>query len=279
MRRGLRLLAGRATLWAVVLATTARPCAAQLLAQVLPAREVVTARPGEPVVREVLVSNRGDAPIVVRARIADFDVDESGGMRLLAAGSLPATLAGCIRFEPESFSLPAGGSGAIRVTLTLPSEGPPTRWGVLLSEVRPAVPRSVELGPRAFGELGTTFYLSSVPSAKAGAELIGMRIEPAGPDSVAVSVRVRNPGDRQVHISGEMSLADSSGGSRLREKLSSGVVLPGRDRDLVWIGPARLDAGPLRATATLDIGQPELLVGELGVEWPPRPSPTLASRP
>jgi hypothetical protein len=266
----------RQFLAAAALVAAARPCAGQVFAQVLPLREAVTVRGTAPVTRDVVVTNRGATPAVVRVRLADWTLDESGGVTILPPGTLPASLAGCLRFEPESFSLPPGESAVVRVTLTLPADGPPTRWGVLLSEVRP-VPDAVRgLGPRAVAELGTTFYLSRVPPERAVPELVGLRAVPAGADSLAITVRVRNAGERQFHVRGTIDVADSAGTTLRSGALPAGVVLPGSEREFTWM----CDSGPgaRNAIATLDTGQPELLVGEARLARP-RGMPALATRP
>lgn len=261
---------------AAALVAAARPCAAQVMAQVVPLREAVTVRGTAPVTRDVVVTNRGATPAVVRARLADWTLDERGGISILPAGTLPASLQGCVRFEPESFSLPPGESAVIRVTLALPAEGPATRWGVLLNEVRP-VPDAVRgLGPRAIAELGTTFYLSRVPPERAVPELVGLRGVPAGRDSLAITVRVRNAGERQFHVRGTLAVADSAGTTLASGALPAGVVLPGSEREFTWM--CDTVAGARTAVATLDTGQPELLVGEARLARPPG-SPALATRP
>src|SRR5512134_3117599 len=92
----------------------------------------------------------------------------------MPAGSLPTTLAGLVQFDPSEFSLQPGTNGWVHVTLSLPAEGPATRWGVLLSEVRPAAPSRPTWGPHAIAELGTTLYLTSVPPERAHADLVGL---------------------------------------------------------------------------------------------------------
>ena len=141
----------------------APPAFAQVRAQAVPAKFTVTTRPGSTVGRDVSIANLGEAPVVVRARLADWVLSEQGEMTLLPAGTTAATLAGLVQFEPTEFSLQPGESGWIHLTMTLPPQGPSTRWGVLLSEVRPTVTPARARGPRAIAELGTTLYLSSVP--------------------------------------------------------------------------------------------------------------------
>jgi hypothetical protein len=257
----------------------AAPAAAQLQAQAVPAKFTVTTRPGEAVVRDVSISNLGEAPVVVRARLADWILTEAGEMRLLPAGTTPVSLAGHVQFEPTEFSLQPGQSGWIHLTMTLPAEGPATRWGVLLSEVRPAAMPARSRGPRAIAELGTTLYLTSVPPERAHADLVGLDTSALPGDSLAVAVRVHNPGARHVYVTGEAAIADSTGARVAAGALATGVVLPGGFRTFTWTCPSPIVPGAYTITATLDSGEPELMVGEVRTRLPLVPVlPPIAGR-
>jgi P pilus assembly chaperone PapD len=256
----------------------AQPSQAQLQAQVVPVKYNVTARPGQPVARDVMVANGGDQPVVVRVRFSDWTLGEHGEIALAPAGSTPHSLAGNVQFEPTQFSLAPGESGRIHVTMTLPQDGPATRWGVLLSEVRAAYPHASGFGPRANAELGTTLYLSRVPANPVRAEFTNLAVAPLGDDSISVSVRVRNAGERHFYVAGEVAFADTNqvrldGGS-----FGTGVVLPGSEREFTWMCESRLPPGRYLASATLDTGEPELMVGETWFDWRPAPGalPTFA---
>ena len=177
-------------------------------------------------------------------------------------------------FDPSEFSLEPGESGHIHATLSMPADGPATLWGVLLSEVRPVVFPSQHFGPRAIAELGTTLYLSRVPAEQIKPEVTGLDVRPVGADSVAVTLRVRNAGERHLYVSGDIAVSDSSHVTIRKGPIGSGVVLPGGVRSFVWTSQAGLSPGRYRVTATLDTGEPELTVGEATFMWPmPRTAP------
>jgi hypothetical protein len=83
-----------------------------------------------------------------------------------------------------------------------------------------------------------------------------------------VSVRVRNPGERHLYSSGEIAVTDSTGAPIAKGSLGTGVVLPGALRIFTWTCPAHWTPGRYTVTATLDTGEPELIVGETEVRWP-----------
>jgi P pilus assembly chaperone PapD len=253
---------------AAALVAAAPSVSAQILAQVVPVKYNLTVRTGEVASRDIAVANLGDEPVVVRVRLSDWTVNEAGELSLAPAGTYPASLHGLLTFEPAEFSLGPGETGRVHVSLRLPADGPPTRWGVVLSEVRPAVPRPASMGPRAIAELGTTFYVSRIPADQIRAELTALHVTPLGDDSLAVSVRIRNAGERHVHVGGEVAIADSVGARMEAGRLPTGVVLPGTQREFTWTCRSGLRPGHYTATATLDTGEPTLMVGETGFAWP-----------
>jgi len=247
---------------------------AGILAQVAPVRCSVTATPGEPAIRDILLSNQGADPVVVKVRLSDWTLSEGGEMNLVPAGSTANSLQGKVDFEPAEFSLGAGESAHIKVRLRMPADGPATLWGVLLSEVRPAVFKPQRFGPRAIAELGTTFYLSRVPPERIWPEVTRMEVRPTGMDSISVTLRMRNAGERHFYVAGDVAIADSNHTVVRTGSFGSGVVLPGGIRYFHWASLADFAPGRYLVTATLDTGEPELTVGEASFTWPPA-APTL----
>ena len=262
---------------ALALLAAARPAWPGVMAQVVPSKCNLTCRPGEVVVRDVEIANQGDAPTVVHVTWSDWQMSDDGDLVLVPAGTTPNSLHGLVEFEPADFSLGAGESGHVRVKLHLPADGPATRWGVMLSEVRPAQLSAPQFGPRATAQLGTTFYLSRIPAEIVNAEVIGMTFKAMG-DSVAIGVRIRNAGERHYYVGGSIALKDSTGQSVAAGSLPTGVVLPGHTRSFRWICGATLSPGRYLTSATLDTGGPELTVAEGQFEWPALRARTLASR-
>jgi len=258
--------------WAVALVATVRPVSANLLAQAVPSKYNLTVHAAEPVGRDVAIQNLGDTPVVVKIRLSDWTLDEAGNLTLVPAGSTPTSLQGSIDFEPRQFSLGPGESGVVHVVIHLPAEGPATRWGVLLSEVRPTSWPKTQLGPRAIAELGTTLYLSRVPAELTRAELVGLEAHASGDTALAVTFQVRNENERHFYASGDVALRDSSGAVVAQGSVGTGVVLPGARRSFTWTCSNHLAPGRYTVTATLDTGEPSLIVGEAQVRWPLAPS-------
>lgn len=236
-------------------------------ARALPSRASVTVKPGEPVSRDVTIANDGEATVVVRVRLSDWSLDETGELELLPPGATSVSLQGFVTFEPEQFSLGPGETGVMHVTLRLPADGPATRWGLLLSEVRPAVWPKSSVGTRAIAQLGTTLYASRVPPERARGVLTGMDVR-ALSDTMSVALTMKNPSDRHFYASGHIAVKDSTGRAVVEADLGTAVVLPGMERVFTWTCNTPLAPGRYAVTATMDTGEPELIVGETSVQWP-----------
>ena len=255
-------------MWTVALVATVPSASAGILAQVVPSKYNLTVRESEPISRDVAIHNLGDAPVVVKVRLSDWTMDEAGNMSFAEPGKTPATLQGSIEFEPKQFSLGPGETGVVHVSMHLPAQGPATRYGVLLSEVRPTTWPKNHFGPRAIAEIGTTLYLSRIPADLTHAQLIGLDTRAASDTSLSVAFQVRNPGERHLYATGEIALRDSTGAVVAQGSVGTGVVLPRAYRTFTWTCSNRLAPGFYAVTATLDTGEPELIVGETRMRWP-----------
>jgi hypothetical protein len=267
-----------AALAAAALAAAAAPASAQIAAQVVPVKCTLAGQPGEVIEREILVENRSETPVVVELALSDWTLGARGDLHLLAAPSGPRSLAGLVQVEPATFSLPALESRSVRLAVTVPADGPPARWGVVLSRFRPATPGSLSFGSTAVAEVGTTIYLSRADAGAGRAEIVGMSAVPAGGDSLALEVRVRSEGERAMYFRAELALVDASGATSQRWSQPTTVLLPGSERVLAWTVAAPACAGGCRAVCSIDSGEPTLLVGELPLTWPPSAATPLARR-
>jgi len=279
---------GAALLCAAALAAGRAAADEPILAQVTPVKLSLTARPGSPLCRDVTISNLGDGAVTVRPHLSDWTLSEEGQLSLSTAGSSAASLEGTLSFDPVEFLLPPGKSHELHLTLMLPATGAPTRWGMLLFEVRPAGDATATDGTRSPiappatrpADLGTTIFLSRIPIAEARASLGPVEVTPLGGDSIKVSTKLHNIGERQVNVATEFALSDSSGAKVQTAAVGGGVVLPGRARRLEWICVTPLKPGGYHASASLDLGGPDPVITEAVFRWPFGAGATpLASQP
>ena len=259
----------------LLLAALASPAPAlgEMFAEAIPARIGLTLAHGDSARRELAVANHGTEPIAVRVRYSDWTMDARGARTLLKPGRAVASLDGLVACEPSSFVVGPGDTGRVTVTLRMPNYGPATRWGVLLSEVRPAVAPDVSGGGAA---LGTTIYLSSLPPGDIRPEIDAIDVAPLGPDSLRVHVRVKNRGGRHFHAGAEVTIRDLDGTTIHSGRLPVAVVLPEFAREATFECRVRLPAGRYLAAVALDAGLPHRLEAEVAFKWPPAPSAGLA---
>jgi hypothetical protein len=250
-----------APLCALLLAALPATVMAQVLAQAIPSQYDLQLEPGKGESRPLYLHNMGRERVKVRLRLADFRMSARGARDLLPAGTLPSTLARHLKFEPAEFELAPGDRQVVRVEMTIPRDGPATRFGVILSRVTAAGPDAAN-DASVPAELGTTLFLTRAPRSRIRAELVGCETRVSADGTVSLEVRVRNRSERHAPLSGEVKLSDSTGTRRIGGPLAEGVVLPGASRILAWRGDRPLPAGRYVATVTVDAGEPELLVGQ-----------------
>jgi len=261
------------------LVATGRDASAQILVQVNPVKLSLTATPERPLKRDVQFTNLGDAAVVVHLRLSDWTLSEDGELSMAPAGSTNESLAGALSFVPSEFTVAPNQSYWAHLTLRLPAWGSATRWGVLLSQVKSADPRAAS-GPGSSAELGTTIFLSRIPSDEIHTSLGPINVTRIGGDSILVTTKVHNNGERQANVSADFALTDSTGARVQAVSISGGVVLPGRARRLEWICVTAMKPGAYRITASLDTGSEQPLLSEARIQWPlAGPSSSVAAQP
>jgi hypothetical protein len=240
---------------------------AQVAAQALPSRVNLTVQPNTPVEQEITVANNGAEPVTVTVRYHDWSLTREGAVEILPGGTLAQSLAGCVKVEPSSFTVEPGEIGRFTATLSLPGDDVATRWGLLVSEVRPTAAALPDADAAAVTELGTTLYLSRAPEDAIAPEVAGLEIDPLPGDSIAVTLAVRNAGARHFYLASAVQLKDASGETRNRGRLTNGLVLPGATRNFTWVSPSRLATGDYTARVTLDAGAELPLIAERLFRW------------
>jgi P pilus assembly chaperone PapD len=249
-----------------LLLLVAVPARAQISAQVWPSKVTREAEPEKPLTQDVLITNRSTVAAVVRVRTMDWTLSQSGDLQLLPFGTSAHSLASCMTISPTSFSLAPGESRTVTASLTMPADGEPTRWGLILQEIRSTLPHR-GAGPLAVGELGTTVYLTRAPEDGARAQLTALDVNPQGLDSMRVRLSVQNDGQRHLYAGGDIQLTNDHGAVVRTGTFDKGVVLPGTVRDFAWTCAGALAPGHYKVTASLDTGNPYLLVGEKAFAW------------
>src|SRR5262249_9994903 len=118
-----------------------------------------------------------------------------------------------------------------------------------------------------------------IPAGEIRAELIELGPRPLGGDSISVTARIRNAGDRHFYVAGQVTLADSAGVTVAAGDFGAGGALPGTTPRFAWSARVATRAGRSRGPAPLAPGEPELLAGETWLDGPgPAPPPAELAR-
>ena len=242
-----------ALLLALLLAASAIPARAQILAQIEPTEAALLAQPDGSARGRWTVRNLGRDPARVRVRLADLKIGSDGVTQMSVAGSTRATLQGHVRIAPSEFTLPAGESIEIRLSGSLPDTGAATRYGMLIAEMIPADVQRWPQTPVPMGP-GATLYLARAGAPAGTGEIAGLSVRQVTSAAFQVAVRVWNGGERPLSAAGDVVVRDSMGVEKARGRLTSGVVLPHAPRLLTWTCTRPLDPGRYDVIATLRSG-------------------------
>src|SRR5262245_53755389 len=151
------------------------PCpAAPVLAEAGPSEDDPPPKPARRESRPIFLHNPGRERVKVTMGLADLRMSERGALDLLPPGTLESTLSRLVEFEPRELVLGAGEHGTVHLQITLPEDGPPTRYGVVLSRVTPSKPGEAAGVASAPAELATTLYLTRAPRSSIHAELVAL---------------------------------------------------------------------------------------------------------
>jgi hypothetical protein len=121
----------------------------------------VTRRPGERFERAVTLVNRGDEPLTVTARVADWTMSPEGEVRFLEPGGEPRSCARWIEVEPASLVVRPGQPAEVKVTVRFPADASGTRWAAVFFAL-PDTAATVEgRRPAAVARVGLTVYATA----------------------------------------------------------------------------------------------------------------------
>jgi len=133
MMRTILTISG-AFLWVGIVAG---PVAAQSLG-LAPAEIRSTFKPQQVLQFDLNVSNDGDTPIPMRASVMDLWFDQKTNEKVFGApGTSPHSAANWVAFVPPTFTVPAHGTGKVKVVITPPAEAAGGSYAVLFVESNP----------------------------------------------------------------------------------------------------------------------------------------------
>jgi hypothetical protein len=229
------------------------PAAAQFSAQ--PVIVELNAGPGG-TTSTFAVRNESDEPVQLRIYAGDYDQTETGEYQFMDAGDHPRSCASRLRIYPDNLTLPARGTGEVRLTM---EPGAATCWSLVFAESVSRSPAGIRIAQR----IGVRVY-GVGPQVRREGEIVEVRTELDGAGGRVVQVGFSNTGSGPVRPEGELEVRSASGTVVGVVPIAPFTVLPERisivrvPLDLV------LDAGTYVLVPILDFGG-EYLAGGQGM--------------
>ncbi len=249
------------------LAFPATAAHAQMSIEASPLRVEIQAQPGSSNTQAVTVTNPGQETVRVRATLSDWYLSRDGAPQFEApAPDRPFAASDWVRFAPPEFTLEPGMKGIVRFTVTVPADVEPGGYrnghsvrAHCRAAAEPIKGRQVVLKSR----IATLVYVH-VGQPPAAIELTNLEVRGTG-EQTQIVAGLKNRSRRSVRTKGNLIVYDGSGTAIAQIPLPDVPVLPESERDLAISpsDPARpLPSGQYRVELKLDVGMPELLVGE-----------------
>lgn len=239
--------------------------------EVTPLRVELTLKPGDAHTQAVTLTNEGSAPVRVRARQRDWFVSRDGTPQFDAPvpePELPFMATNWLRVAPPEQVIQPGQQGIVRFTTTVPAGTTDAGYrAAILMEFAPATGdpvikrRSVQFRSR----VATLVYVA-VGRPPVSIEMIdlGSRISQDQPSAIVATLR--NSGRAGARTTGTVVIRDAGGQMVRTLNIPNVPVLPMSDREVsiptAAEGQEKLPPGEYRIEVRLDVGMPELLVGE-----------------
>jgi hypothetical protein len=244
------------------------PAAAQVSVEVSPLRVELKAQPGSSTTQAITVSNTGNDPVRVRARISDWYLSHDGAPQFADATDTTYSASAWTRIAPPEQVIDAGKEAIVRFSLAVPADASPAgyRTGILF-EFGPASGDPVGRGREVIvrSRIATLVYVN-VGEPPVSVELSDLRIRQIANQPTQIVAILKNGGRRTVRTRGTLTLYDRSGAAVAQAIVPDVPVLPESEREvaITAIDPEKPapPPGEYRVEVKIDVGMPALLVGE-----------------
>ncbi|GJM44492.1 MAG: hypothetical protein DHS20C21_13340 [Gemmatimonadota bacterium] len=186
----------------------------------------------------------------------DWDMNEAGQLRFEAEEELTGSARPWIVFSPGEAEVRPGETLVTRVSVIVPEDAAPGEYRAALL-AQPRVPyRELKEGERRLDlhcRLASIVYVT-VPPVTRGVDLEGLRVARAE-DRWIVVPRLINTGQVTVRVHDSFEILSLDTGIECERTVQeSGVVLPGKSRELVQWLPCRLPQGRYSLVYRADLG-------------------------
>jgi uncharacterized protein YcfL len=265
-----RLYAQRAVV-ALFVAALAPVASAQVSVEVTPMRVEVKAAGSGQYTNTVSLTNHDKNPVRIHATLYDWYFSKDGTPQYRETDTaMPFSAAAWVRLNPVEQVVQPGASGIVRFTVNIPAGTAPGgyRTAIMFDFGPPGAEGVIAKGVLFKSRVATIVYVT-VGSPKPAVELVDVQPRAQAGQVPTIAATLKNTGRVQVRTRGQMLIYDKTGTLVRRVTLPDTPILPESERDVIVAmaeqGQPPLPAGEYRVELRIDLGLPELLVGETTV--------------
>ncbi len=241
--------------------------------QITPLRIEMKTAPGGATTQTVALTNQDREPVRVHATVADWYLSKDGTPQFQPVDPASAyTASPWLRVNPVEVVAQPGEETTVRFTLDVPATVQPGGYrSAIMFEFFPpgSEPAAMSKGVAFRPRIATIIYVTVGASAPA-VELVDLQPRVQAGQPAAVVATLRNTGRVHVRTKGQVIVYGKDGAVVRRLALPDVPVLPGSERDVVVplvdenqpALSAPLPPGQYRLEVRVDVGLPEVLVGE-----------------
>jgi hypothetical protein len=254
-----------AALWLAVVS----PVSGQSLG-LTPAEIRATFKPQQVMQFELNVSNDSDTPVAMRGSVMDLWYDPATNLKKFGTpGTLPHSAANWIAFVPPTFTVPAHGTGKVKVVVTPPADATGGSYAVLFVESKPELAQATPEGKPIYTNLrlGALVLLSAAGSEDYRIAVTDPRLTPPTANrNLELNVDLANQGN--VHVFPEARLTIMNATKQVVGRIEGEIrrFFPGQKDSLKLTWAGDLPAGDYTAILTVSYGDNKVFTQTLPLQ-------------
>jgi hypothetical protein len=240
------------------LAILASPLGAQSLG-LTPAEIRATFKPQQVLQFELNVSNDGDTPIPMRGNVMDLWYDQKTNEKTFGVPGLsPHSASNWIAFVPPTFTVPAHGTGKLKVVITPPADATGGSYAVLFVETKPELAPNGGPGAKPIYtnmRLGALILLTAEGTEDYRIDVSQPSLTPpAANRNLELMVTLANHSNAHIFPEARLTILDASNQVVARTEAETRRFFPGQTDSLKLTWGGNLPPGDYSAILTISYG-------------------------
>ena len=223
-----------------------------------PAEIRATFKPQQVLQFDLNVSNDSDTPVAMRGSVMDLWYDPATNLKTFGIpGTLPRSAANWVTFVPPTFSVPAHGSGKIKVMVTPPAEAAGGAYAVLFVESKPELVQATADAKPIYTNLrlGALMLLSAAGSEDYRVAITETRLTPPTANrNLELMFNLANLSNVHIFPESHLMIMNARGQVVARADGEIRRFFPGQKDSLKLTWAGDLPAGEYAAVLTVSYG-------------------------